>query len=116
MGEGGSTNVYDPAALIQCFSDKGYSPQKISPMIDRRISYRALYRWKNGEAKPQRVSDFLAVLDLAVALEIITSAERDASKLAFQATYTEPEAAPEGGDADETTEDPQTDGTEEQQP
>jgi hypothetical protein len=116
MGEGGPTNVFDPAALIQCFSDKGYSPQKISPMIGRRISYRALYRWKNGEAKPQRVTDFLAVLDLAVALEIITSAERDASKFAFQATYIEPEAVPEGGDADEPTEDPQTDGTEEQQP
>lgn len=103
----------DAKALIQLFSDAGYSPQKLVPMLDARVSYRALYRWKNGDAKPQRLADFLAVLDLGAALGIITKEQRNESEAAIRATYVEPAGpdlpAEESLDEDEIAKDPNTD-------
>jgi hypothetical protein len=59
-----------PAVLVNRLSDAGYPPQKVESMIEARVSYRALYRWKNGEAQPQRSADYRAVYDLAVAVGV----------------------------------------------
>ena len=66
-----------PSSLIRRLSDAGYSPTKVASMLDGRLSYRALYRWQNGESQPQRKMDYTAVLDLAVAIGVITSDERE---------------------------------------
>jgi hypothetical protein len=63
-----------PATLIKLFSDAGYTPQRIEELLRGRVSYRALYRWKNEEAQPQRQADYTAVYDLAVALKLIKGA------------------------------------------
>lgn len=106
----------DAKELIQLFSDAGYSPQKLAPMLAGRVSYRALYRWKNGEAKPQRLADFLAVLDLGAALGIITKDQRNESEAALRASYVEPDGpdlpAEESLDKDEISEDANTESEE----
>lgn len=60
-----------PQDLITRLSDAGYTPQKIEAMLGGRISYRAFYRWKNGEVQPQRKQDYYAVYDLAAALKVV---------------------------------------------
>jgi hypothetical protein len=111
-GDTSRSDALDAKALIQIFSDAGYSPQKLAPMLDGRVSYRALYRWKNGEAKPQRLADFLAVLDLGAALGIITKDQRNESEAALRATYIEADGPDlsdeENPDKDELSEDANT--------
>jgi hypothetical protein len=51
-------------------------------MIEGRVSYRALYRWKNGEAQPQRLADYNAVYDLAVAVGVDITPEPDENNAA----------------------------------
>jgi len=71
-----------PAVLVTRLSDAGYPPQKVESMIEGRVSYRALYRWKNGEAQPQRLADYNAVYDLAVAVGVDITPEPDENNAA----------------------------------
>lgn len=59
-----------PQVLVQRLSEAGYAPAKLETMLHGRISYRALYRWRNGEAMPQRSADYGAVYELAEALGV----------------------------------------------
>jgi len=63
-------NTVSAKILVTRLSDAGYPPVKLEAMLENRISYRALYRWRNGEAMPQRKSDYAAVLSLALALGV----------------------------------------------
>jgi hypothetical protein len=56
--------------LVTRLGDAGYAPTKLESMLENRVSYRALYRWRNGEARPQRRADYDAVLQLALALGV----------------------------------------------
>ncbi len=71
-----------PAVLVNRLSDAGYPPQKVESMIEGRVSYRALYRWKNEEAQPQRYADYKAVYDLAVAVGVDITPESDENNAA----------------------------------
>jgi hypothetical protein len=62
-----------PARLIEIFSEAGYSPTQVSHLLGNRISFRALYRWKNGEALPQRYADYVDVMHLAEGLGLLTA-------------------------------------------
>lgn len=57
-----------PAKLVEILSEGGYSPTQVSQMLGGRISFRALYRWRNEEAMPQRYADYVDVLTLATGL------------------------------------------------
>lgn len=57
-----------PAKLVEILSENGYSPTQVSQMLGGRISFRALYRWRNEEAMPQRYADYVDVLTLATGL------------------------------------------------
>jgi hypothetical protein len=60
-----------PAKLVTILSDGGYSPTQVSQMLGGRISFRALYRWRNEEAMPQRYADYVDVLQLATGLGLL---------------------------------------------
>jgi hypothetical protein len=90
-----------PGSLVRRLSDAGYSPTKVASMLDGRLSYRALYRWQNGESQPQRKTDYTAVLDLAVAIGVITSDEKD--RATFSYTHTDTESEGESEIVTETT-------------
>jgi hypothetical protein len=61
----------EPSILVNKLAQAGYPPQKVESMLEGRISYRALYRWRKKEAQPQRKQDYWAVHNLAEALGVL---------------------------------------------
>tara|TARA_Y100001973_G_scaffold82628_1_gene122206 strand:+ start:735 stop:992 length:258 start_codon:yes stop_codon:yes gene_type:complete len=72
----------DPGVLVETLANAGYPPQKVCSMLDGRISYRALYRWRKNEAKPQRKQDYWAVHGLAEALGVLPKADENTDQKA----------------------------------
>lgn len=59
-----------PKVLIERLGEAGYSPHKVEALLGKRISYRALYRWRTEQTAPQRAADYWAVYRLAESLNI----------------------------------------------
>jgi hypothetical protein len=66
-----------PNVLVTTLADAGYPPQKVESMLEGRISYRALYRWRKNEAQPQRKQDYWAVHGLAEALGVLPKGDEN---------------------------------------
>lgn len=55
--------------IIQSLQKKGFSLPQIVKMLENRVTSRTLYRWLNGDAKPQRKSDVAALQNLLEAID-----------------------------------------------
>jgi hypothetical protein len=64
-----STETPNPAQqIVTTLMDRGYSAMQIADLLDGRVSWRTIYRWAKGEAKPQRPSDEEALRTLETLL------------------------------------------------
>lgn len=54
--------------IVSALMDRGYSAMQIADLLDGRVSWRTIYRWAKGEAKPQRPSDEEALRTLEALL------------------------------------------------
>ena len=53
-----TTEPMPPAQqIVTTLMDRGYSAMQIADLLDGRVSWRTIYRWAKGEARPQRPSD-----------------------------------------------------------
>jgi hypothetical protein len=56
--------------IVSALMDRGYSAMQIADLLDGRVSWRTIYRWAKGEAKPQRPSDEEALRTLESLLAV----------------------------------------------
>jgi transposase len=64
-----TTELASPAQqIVTALMDRGYSAMQIADLLDGRVSWRTIYRWAKGEAKPQRPSDEEALRELEALL------------------------------------------------
>lgn len=64
-----TTEPMPPAQqIVSALMDRGYSAMQIADLLDGRVSWRTIYRWAKGEAKPQRPSDEEALRTLETLL------------------------------------------------
>jgi len=64
-----TTELASPAQqIVTALMDRGYSAMQIADLLDGRVSWRTIYRWAKGEARPQRASDEEALRTLEALL------------------------------------------------
>lgn len=54
--------------VIRLLSEARLSPIEISDLLGKRVSPRTVYRWANGESRPQNLSDYEALKALVADL------------------------------------------------
>lgn len=64
--------------IVSALMDRGYSAMQIADLLDGRVSWRTIYRWARGEAKPQRPSDEDALRTLEALLAAPAAPEKTA--------------------------------------
>lgn len=62
--------------IVSALMDRGYSAMQIADLLDGRVSWRTIYRWARGEAKPQRPSDEDALRTLEALLAAPVAPEK----------------------------------------
>jgi hypothetical protein len=63
-----SQNSPSAQELVIQLMDRGYSALTISDLMGRRVSWRTIYRWAKGEARPHQPSDLAELRRVATAL------------------------------------------------